>query len=170
MEHLNTLQDLFVHDLRDLYSAETQMVQALPKMAEAATSLDLRDAFNDHLEETRNHVQRLERIFSNMGIQAGGVTCEAMKGLIEEGNKVIRAQGDRTVKDAALIGAAQRIEHYEIAGYGTARAYAEQLDNETAADLLDETLDEEADADDRLNGLATGNLFESGINEEAMVQ
>ena len=169
MEHLASLQDLLVHELRDLYSAERQLVSALPKMAQAASSADLQKAFSHHLEQTRTHVARLEEIFDGLGTTNGNEKeCEAMKGLIKEGEETINAMGDRNVKDAALISAAQRVEHYEIAAYGTARTHAEKLGYDDAADLLQRTLDEEGDANKKLTKLAEGSLFTGGINEEAM--
>jgi len=167
MHHLGTLQDLFVYELRDLHSAEQQLVQALPKMAQAASSTDLRDAFNMHLEQTRNHVQRLDQIFSKLGANPGSEECEAMKGLIKEGEGVIKSQGDSAVKDAALISAAQRVEHYEIAGYGTVRTFAKELGYDDAVDLLDKTLEEEGNTNKKLTKLAEGSVFNTGINERA---
>jgi ferritin-like metal-binding protein YciE len=164
---LSTLHDLFVEQLEDLYSAETQLVEALPKMASAASHEELRDAFEQHLEETRNHVTRLEQIFSQIGTSYSGERCEGMAGLIKEGQKVLSMQGDATVIDAALIAAAQRVEHYEIAGYGTAKTLADHLDLGEAKDLLDDTLDEEGKADKLLTGIATGGWFKTGINEKA---
>ncbi len=168
MHHLNSLQELFVHELRDLYNAEQQLVSALPKMARAATSSDLQSAFTMHLEETRTHVNRLEKIFNSLGTTSVGKECEAMKGLLKEGEEAINARGDSAVKDAALIAAAQRVEHYEIAGYGTARTFADQLGFDDAADLLQDTLDEEGAADKKLTKLAEGTVFSSGINERAV--
>lgn len=167
MEYLNNLKDLFYHELQDLYDAEQQLIIALPRMAAAADSHDLREAFNDHLSETRNHLVRLDKAFTKLGTVKTGVTCEAMKGLIKEADSIIDTYGDPKVKDAALIGAAQRVEHYEIAAYGTARTFAEELDLNDIADLLQDTLDEEADADEHLTDLAEGNWLEEGINEEA---
>ena len=167
MEYLNNLKDLFYHELQDLYDAEQQLIIALPRMAAAADSQDLREAFNDHLSETRNHLARLDKAFTKLGTVKTGVTCEAMKGLIKEVDSIIDTYGDPKVKDAALIGAAQRVEHYEIAAYGTARTFAEELDLSDIADLLQDTLDEEADADEHLTDLAEGNWLEEGINEEA---
>jgi ferritin-like metal-binding protein YciE len=164
---LNTLNDVFVEQLADLHSAEQQLVQALPKVAAAANSTDLRDAFAQHLEQTKNHVQRLEEVFANVGIQAPTEHCKGMEGLIKEGEDIIAAPGDPAAKDAALIAAAQRVEHYEIAGYGTARTLASELGFDDAKDLLDETLDEESDADKRLTKIATGGVFASGVNEAA---
>ena len=164
---LDTLEDVFVEQIADLYSAEQQLVAALPKMVQAAHSDELRKALSEHLEQTRGHVTRLEEIKSHVSQAVPVETCEAMKGLIKEGEEVIGAQGDGAALDAALIAAAQRVEHYEIAGYGTARTLADQLGYDRAEELLDETLDEEANADKRLTKLATGGIFSSGINEEA---
>jgi ferritin-like metal-binding protein YciE len=165
---LQTLNDLFVEQLQDLYSAETQLVQALPKMASAASTEELRDAFEQHLAETREHVRRLEQIFSTIGVTPGSETCEGMRGLIKEGDKILLMQGDPLVIDAALIAAAQRAEHYEISGYGTAKTLAGHLDLGDAKDLLDDTLDEEAKADKLLTGIATGGMFKTGVNQRAM--
>jgi ferritin-like metal-binding protein YciE len=164
---LQTLRDLFVEQLQDLYSAETQLVQALPKMASAASHEELRDAFEQHLAETREHVTRLERILGELGSTPGTETCKGMQGLIAEGEEVLSMQGDPSVIDAALIAAAQRVEHYEIAGYGTAKTLAGHLDLGDAKDLLDDTLDEEGKADKLLTKIATGGMFKSGINQEA---
>jgi ferritin-like metal-binding protein YciE len=168
MHHLNSLQDLFVHELRDLYNAEQQLVMALPKMASAATAPELRDAFNHHLKQTQNHLTRLEEIFTDVGTTKLGEECQAMKGLIEEGEETIQAVGDTAVRDAALIASAQRVEHYEMAGYGCARTYAKKLGHDRAADLLQQTLDEEGDADHKLTKLAEGGIFSTGINEKAV--
>jgi ferritin-like metal-binding protein YciE len=151
---LETLHDLFVDELKDLYSAETQLTKALPKMAKAAISEELRSAFESHLAETRHQVERLEQIFELLSGSPRGKKCEAMKGLIEEGKEFIEMDMEDAVKDAALIAAAQRVEHYEIAGYGTVRTYAELLGLDEAVKLLQETLDEEAKADQKLTKLA----------------
>ena len=164
---LQSLKDLFVEQLRDLYSAETQLVEALPKLASAASHDELRQAFEHHLEETRGHVDRLREIFEQLGTPPGGHTCEAMKGLIAEGDEIVKAEGESAVKDAALIAAAQRVEHYEIAGYGTVRTLAGELDLGDARDLLDQTLDEESSADKLLTKIATGGMLKTGINERA---
>jgi ferritin-like metal-binding protein YciE len=164
---LNSLQDVLGEQLEDLYSAEQQLIDALPKMASAASSEELRSAFNEHLGETRGHLERLKDILPTVGIQSPSETCEAMEGLIREGEKIITADGDPMAKDAALIAAAQRIEHYEIAAYGTARTLADILDLDEAKDLLDQTLDEEANADKLLTKIATGGLFRAGVNERA---
>lgn len=159
---MKSLDDLLIHELRDLLSAEKQLVKALPKMAKAATSDALREAFESHLEETKGQVERLEKVFELLGKAARAEHCNAMEGLIEEGSKVIEEEMEGHVKDAALIGAAQRVEHYEIAGYGTARTFAEMCGHNEAADLLQQTLDEEKGADEMLNDLAM-----SEINLEA---
>jgi ferritin-like metal-binding protein YciE len=164
---LESLNDLFVEQLQDLYSAETQLVEALPKLAGAASHEELRDAFEQHLAETREHVKRLEQVLDQIGESPGDETCKGMQGLIKEGEEVLKMEGDPTVIDAALIAAAQRVEHYEIAGYGTVKALAGHLDLGDVKDILDETLDEEAKADKLLTGIATGGYFKTGINEEA---
>jgi len=158
---LKTLDDLFVNELRDLYSAENQLTKALPKMAKASCSDELREAFQSHLKETQNQVQRLETIFEQLDVSPKGKKCQAMVGLIEEGKEVIDMDMEDAVKDAALIAAAQRVEHYEIAGYGTVRTYAELLGHDEAVKLLQETLDEEGSADKKLTKLA------KNINVEA---
>lgn len=155
---MQTLQELYTDQLRDIYDAENQLVNALPKFAQAATSPKLRQAFNRHLDQTRNHVTRLERIFDMMNISPRGKTCEAMKGLVREGNEAINERGDASVKDAALIAAAQRVEHYEIAAYGTVCAYAEELSDDQAHSLLSETLKEEKRTDAKLTELAVNSI------------
>ena len=159
---LQTLDDVLMAELTDLLSAEKQLVKALPKVAEAASSPELRDAIEEHLGETRGHVQRLERVFQSLGTEVRSEHCEAMEGLIGEGEEIVEADGDGAAKDAALIGAAQRVEHYEIAAYGTARTLAEQLGKDDAAALLQETLDEESAADQTLTKIAV-----SRVNERA---
>ena len=159
---LNSFQDLFVNQIEDLYDAENRLTRALPKMADAANSPQLRKAFQDHLTETQGHVSRLEQIFREMNIEPKRDTCEAMKGLIAEGDETVKATGDPAVKDAALIAAAQRVEHYEMSGYGTARAFARRLGLSQAASLLQQTLQEEKAADEKLNSIA-----ESSVNMEA---
>ncbi|MCW1926525.1 ferritin-like domain-containing protein [Luteolibacter arcticus] len=154
MSKLPTLQSLLVQEVKDLYNAETQLVKALPKMAKAATDEGLRDGFKKHLEETKGHVERLEKVAEMLGVSPKGKVCKAMKGLVEEGGEAIEEEGDPAVKDLALIGAAQRVEHYEIAGYGAARALAEALSLENVVELLQATLDEEGATDHALTGLA----------------
>jgi ferritin-like metal-binding protein YciE len=164
---LNSLKDVFVGQIEDLYSAEQQLLKALPQMAGAATSPDLRQAFTDHLEQTRHHVRRLEEVFAEAGIARSPEHCEAMEGLIKEGTEIVEASGDPLAKDAALIAAAQRVEHYEIAAYGTARTLASELGFSDAESMLEDTLSEEGDADKLLTKIATGGLFHSGINQDA---
>lgn len=164
---LQSLQDLYVEQLRDLYSAETQLVQALPEMVSAASHEELRMAFQNHLEETRGHVARLEEVFSDLGMSPHGETCMGMEGLLKEAREILSLGGDPAIRDAALIAAAQRVEHYEIAGYGTVRTLAGQLDHDDAKGILDETLDEEGKADKLLTKIATGGMFKTGINERA---
>jgi ferritin-like metal-binding protein YciE len=164
---IDSLEDVLIHELNDLYSAEDQLVEALPLMAEAASSSELRNAFQQHLEETRDHRDRIQSIFGELGKRRTGVECEGMKALISEGEKIIKSRGDAAAKDAALIGAAQRVEHYEIAAYGTARTLAGELGLSEAENLLDQTLDEEAQADKLLTKIATGGMVKSGVNEAA---
>jgi ferritin-like metal-binding protein YciE len=163
---MQSLNDLFEHEIADLYSAETQLVEALPKLAEAASNEELKTAFQHHLDETRDHVRRLEEIRGQLG-SSMNETCDGMKGLISEGEETIEADGDPTVKDAALIAAAQRVEHYEIAAYGTARTLASELELREAQELLDQTLDEESNADKLLTKIATGGMFKAGLNQQA---
>jgi ferritin-like metal-binding protein YciE len=147
------LKELYIDELKDLYSAENQLVKALPKMAKAATSEDLRAGFEEHLEQTKGHVQRLETIFKDLDEKPTGKKCKGMEGLIEEGAEAIEEyEGD--LLDAALIGAAQRVEHYEMAGYGTVSAFAEELGEAEHVALLNETLGEEEETDEKLSGLA----------------
>ncbi|MBV8277007.1 MAG: ferritin-like domain-containing protein [Verrucomicrobia bacterium] len=155
---LDSLRDLLIEELRDLYSAENQLLDALPKMEEAASSTELKAAFSHHLEQTRQHVSRLESIFQQMGEKSSGETCEAMKGLIKEGEVLVKAKAEPDVQDAGLIGAAQRVEHYEIAGYGTARSLARRLGESQMAQSLQQTLDEEAEADKKLTSIAESNV------------
>jgi ferritin-like metal-binding protein YciE len=159
---LDTLQDLYVHELKDLYSAENQLLKALPKMAEKASNPELRQGFEKHLEQTKEHVRRLETIFDDLGRGAQGQKCVGMEGLIEEGEEILKEDAEADVRDAAIIAAAQRVEHYEIAGYGTVRTYARQLGFDEHARLLQQTLDEEGETDKLLTRMA-----ESRINPEA---
>jgi ferritin-like metal-binding protein YciE len=156
---LNGLRELFLDELKDLYSAESQLVKALPKMAKTASSEQLQTAFNDHLEQTRGHVNRLEQIGEELGIKLTGKKCKAMEGLIKEGKEVIDSEGAEDIIDLALIAAAQRVEHYEISAYGSARALAEHLGNSSAVQLLQETLDEESAADEKLTNIAEKDLY-----------
>ncbi len=160
---LDSLKKLYIEELRDLYSAENQLLKALPKMAKAASAPKLQQAFQSHLEETKNQVTRLQTIFEKLEKSPRGKTCKAMEGLIEEGAELLKEDAEPQILDAALIAAAQRVEHYEIAGYGTVRTYAKLLNDTEAARLLQETLDEEGGADEKLTQLA-----ESLINREAL--
>jgi ferritin-like metal-binding protein YciE len=159
---LHSMNDLFVLQIEDLYDAEQRITKALPKMADAATDKQLKAAFQHHLRETEQHVTRLEKVFKIIGMSPKRETCEAMKGLIAEGDEAVNAAGDPDVRDAALIAAAQRVEHYEMAGYGTVRTLAEQLGQREAARILQETLDEERAADKKLTEIA-----ESRVNVKA---
>ncbi len=163
----DSLDAALLYELNDLYSGERQLLSALPKMASAASSADLKAAFNNHLQETKKQVDRLEEIFSLLGTPPISETCEAMQGLIEEGEEIISASGDPRVKDALLIGAAQRVEHYEMAGYGTARSFAQSLGLSDVADLLQATLDEEGAANKALTAIAQDGWFVAGVNSEA---
>jgi ferritin-like metal-binding protein YciE len=159
---MESLQDLFVDQLKDIYNAENQLVKALPKMAKSATSPELKTAFQNHLEETRGHVERLEQIFEKLGEKPGGKTCKAMKGLVEEGSEMMDEDAEAPIMDAGLIAAAQRVEHYEIAAYGCVRNFAKLLNHNEMARILQQTLDEEGAADKKLSKLA------EHINPEAM--
>ena len=151
---INSLRELYVEQLRDLYDAENQLIKALPKMAKGATSDELRQGIEEHLEQTRAHAERLEQIFEQLGEKAKGKKCKAMQGLIEEGQETLEEDMEEDTKDAAIIAAAQRVEHYEISGYGTARTYANLLEESEAAELLEETLNEEKETDQKLTQLA----------------
>jgi len=151
---LNNLRDLFLHDLKDIYDAEIQITKALPMMAEAASSTQVRKAFEEHLKQTQEQVQRLEQVFQLLGEKAERQACKGMRGLIEEGEKMIAEDASPEVRDAALIAAAQKVEHYEISAYGTARAYARLLGESEVDALLMQTLDEEGRTDEKLNQLA----------------
>ena len=161
-EETNPLEELLVDELKDLYSAENQMIKSLPRMAKAASSPELKRAFERHLEETRRQVERLNQIGETLDIKLTGKKCKGMEGLIEEGKEIMEEDFDDNAIDAGLIGAAQKAEHYEIAGYGTARTHAELLGHTKVAKLLQQTLDEEGAADKKLTALA-----ESIINVEA---
>ena len=159
---LDTLKDLYVEELKDLYSAERQIVKALPKMIKAAKHPELKAAFKTHLRQTGEHAKRLEMICKELGVSPRGKKCVGMEGLIEEGSELIKEKPDEDVLDAGLISAAQHVEHYEMAGYGTVRTYARQLGYEDQAQLLQRTLDEEGETDHLLTDLA-----EARINLEA---
>jgi ferritin-like metal-binding protein YciE len=162
-ETLNTMDDLLLHELKDLYDAEHRIADALPLMEEKAHHPQLKEAFQSHLRETKNQINRLEQAFQALNQKPKRETCQAAKGLIDEGEHVLKAKGDDDVLDAALIAAAQRVEHYEMAGYGSARTFAEQLGRDDVARLLQETLDEEGATDKKLTTIA------SSINRQAAV-
>jgi ferritin-like metal-binding protein YciE len=159
---MDSLKKLYLEELRDLYSAENQILKALPKMAKAASSAELKAGFEEHLEQTKGQVKRLDQIFEKLGSSSSGKTCKGIEGIIKEGEELMKENAEPEVLDAGLIAAAQRVEHYEIAGYGTVRTYARILKDQEAARLLQETLDEEGETDKKLTRLA-----ESGINVEA---
>jgi ferritin-like metal-binding protein YciE len=160
---IQSMEDLFLEQIEDLYDAEKRLVKALPKMAEASTSQSLRQAFQSHLMETEGHVSRLENVFRALGKNAKSQTCDAMKGLVSEGEDMISDTEPSSVRDAGLIASANRVEHYEIAAYGSARTFAEMLGMREAASLLEQTLQEEKKADQKLTQLA-----ESMVNDEAV--
>lgn len=166
-----SIEKLLEDQLKDLYNAENQLVKALPKMAKAASSEGLKEAFTSHLEETREQVARLDKVAKLLGIKLSGKKCAAMEGLLEEGKEMIEAEGPEGVIDLGLIAGAQRVEHYEISAYGSARALAEQLGHSDVAALLQETLDEESAADEKLTGIATDEVMPTAVageDEEAM--
>ena len=162
---INSLENLLADELKDIYSAENQMLRALPKMAKAAESKDLRAALENHVDQTRTHAQRLVEVCNSLNIKPNGKKCLGMQGIIEEGREVLEADTDPESRQAALIGAAQRVEHYEIAAYGTARAHARQLGFMTVADVLGQTLDEEKQTDHHLTVLA-----ENRVNVQAAMR
>ncbi len=161
---IESMQDLFIEQIEDLYDAEKRLIKALPDMAKASTSERLRVAFEEHLEQTKGHAQRLERIFQALGMDPKGQTCDAMKGLISEGNDIADDIEASPLRDAGLIAAANRVEHYEIAGYGSAKTFAQILGHFEAADLLEKTLQEEKRADEKLTEIGT-----SMVNEQALM-
>jgi ferritin-like metal-binding protein YciE len=163
MTKIKTMEDLFIHELKDICSAEKQLTKALPKMAKAATNEELRSAFEDHLQVTKSQLERVEGILEQLGANTRGVKCKAMEGLIEEANETLEEDMEADLLDAALICSAQRVEHYEIAAYGCARTFAQQLGHDEIAETLQTILDEEGDADKRLTDIA-----ESRVNAEAM--
>lgn len=161
---LDSMSDLYLAELRDMYNGEKQLVKALPKMAKAAATEELRAAIEEHFQQTQNHVSRLETIFKSLDQKPGGETCEAMQGLVTEGEEVLKADGEDAVRDAGLIMAAQKVEHYEMATYGSLREFAHLLNREQDVDLLQQTLDEEKMADKKLNDIA-----EQVVNRKALV-
>jgi ferritin-like metal-binding protein YciE len=165
---LSTMDCLFEYEMRDLYSAEGQIVEALPEMVGVASSPDLRNILQEHLTVTEEHLERLQAAMRQLDIKPDGVLCKGIEGLLEEGKEIVESEGEPWVKDAALIGAAQRVEHYEIAAYGTVREFARDLGYDDIARALDITLHEEGDADRDLSRIARGTYFKTGINEFAV--
>lgn len=165
---LNALYDLYVTELKDMYSAEKQLVAALPEMASAASTPELRQAFESHLNETKRHHERVRAILDELDENPGNKVCKGMQGILEEGSEVAKQEGRPKARDAALILSAQKAEHYEIAVYGGLRTYASTLGYDDAASTLNEILDEEYDADQKLDDLAEGGILEQGLNEEAV--
>lgn len=165
---IHNLEQLYQDQLRDLHSAETQLIAALPEMVSHSTNEELRTAFSNHLEETKGQLARITRICHSHGINPGGEECDAMKGLIKEAKKHLIETESGVVRDAVLIASGNRVEHYEIAAYGVAKAFAEALGFDEDAQMLSESLDEESEADTLLTGIATGGIFQTGINEEAI--
>jgi len=153
-KQFNTFEDLFVDQLGDLYDAEQQLVDALPKMADAAHSRELKDAFQQHLMQTQSQITRVEEVFRMLGKEPQRITCDGMQGIVEEGSSICSADGDADVRDAGLIAAAQRAEHYEIAGYGSCRTFAQRLGRSDVADVLQSILNEEGETDHKLTSLA----------------
>lgn len=162
---IDTLKKLYINELRDLYNAENQLLKALPKMAKGASSPKLKEAFETHLAQTEGHVARLERVFKELDESPKGKTCHGMKGLVEEGSEILEEDGEESVLDAGIIVAAQKVEHYEIASYGSVRTFAELLGQKKAAELLQQTLDEESQANELLNELA-----QEIVNPEALLE
>jgi ferritin-like metal-binding protein YciE len=165
--NLRSLHDVYVHELKDLYSAEKQITEALPKMVQAASEKSLKEAFSRHLDQTQGHLQRVRQLLDEINVNPGNVKCHGMEGLLKEGEDIVNTSGSGTAKDAALIAAAQRVEHYEIAAYGAARSHAKLLGFKDAAHTLQQTLDEEGETDKKLTKLAEGSWLTDGINKEA---
>jgi ferritin-like metal-binding protein YciE len=163
---MDSLQELLVDELKDLYSAENQLLKALPKMAKKASSEQLKEAFTGHLKETEGHVKRLQQIAKLLEIDLGGKKCHAMQGLVEEGSEVLEEDGPEAVIDAALIGAARRVEHYEMAAYCATRGMAEELGNDQVAKLLEETVNEEEAADEKLKAIAQDEVLPKAAQDE----
>jgi ferritin-like metal-binding protein YciE len=163
---INNLRDVYIEQLKDIYSAETQLTKALPKMAKAATSPDLKKGFEEHLEQTKGHVARLEQIFQTLDEEPTGQKCKAMEGLIKEGAEAIEEDASPAAKDSLLIAAAQRVEHYEIAAYGTVKTFAGLLDEGEAAELLEQTLQDEVETDEKLTTAAETINAEANEEEE----
>lgn len=169
MSKITNLKDVYIEQLKDLHSAETQLIKALPKMAKAASSPDLAQGFEEHLEQTKEHAARLEKILGKLDEKPTGKKCKAMEGLVKEGAEAIEEDGSAAAKDALLIAAAQRVEHYEIAGYGSVKTYARLLGEDDAASLLEQTLQEEIETDEKLTEAAESINVEAEQSEEEAV-
>ncbi len=164
---MNALYDVYVEQLKDMYSAEKQLVDALPKLAEAASTPELQQAFEEHLSVTRGQLNKVQALLDDINENPGNKVCKGMQGLVEEGNEVIKNGGSPVTRDVALILAAQKVEHYEIAGYGGLRAYARVLGFDEAAETLNGILDQEYEADQKLDDIAEGGVLDAGLNEES---
>lgn len=167
---LSTLNEALESQLNDIYDAEKQLVQKLPQVAQAVSNPSVRKAIENHLEETRQQINRLDQVFNLLDSTPQTKTCAAMRGILQEADEVLSSAGNQKVKDAVIVGALQRVEHYEIAAYGTVCAFADELDLDDVADLLEETLEEEKDADKKLTGLAEGGIFRESVNAEARTE
>jgi ferritin-like metal-binding protein YciE len=165
---ITNLHQLFLHELRDLHSAETQIIKALPKLIDSATNEDLKYALSEHLEVTKEHLARLDQIDTEIKFKKDSQVCQGIKGILTEGDKAVAEVSDDSTRDAAIIASAQKVEHYEMATYGTVVSYAREMSHENAADLLQQTLEEEGDANKTLTSLAEGGLLVDGINKMAM--
>lgn len=170
MKKLKNLKDLFIHQLKDVYSAEEQIIEAMPKMIDEASSKELKDSLREHLEETKNQKKRLDEIGKKMDLKLTGEKCKAMAGLIKEAQDFVSEDADEYVRDAGIIADGQRIEHYEISAYGTLVQYAKALDMNDVADQLKRTLNEESNADQKLNKIAVGKINEKAKHQEAMAE
>jgi ferritin-like metal-binding protein YciE len=164
---IQSLHDFYVDQLKDAYSAEKQLVEALPEMAQAASNNELQQAFEQHLQQTQKHLETVRSILDEMGENPGNKKCQGMEGLLQEGSEVVKANADANARDAALILSAQKVEHYEIATYGGLRAYADSLGFLDVADKLQNVLDEEYEADQKLDDLAMGGIWSEGLNAQA---
>lgn len=167
---INDLHSLLLHELRDLHSAESQLINGIPKMINLASDEELRAALKDHFEVTKVQFQRLEEISGLLGFAIDGHTCKGMQGILTEANETLKETLDPATRDAAIIAAAQKVEHYEISGYGTAAQFAREMDHKEVCDLLEETLREEGEADKKLSSLAKGGFFTPGLNDEAITE
>jgi len=166
MANMESLEELLQEELKDMYDAEKQLTKALPKLAKKATTPDLQDAFEEHLRQTQQHMERLEQVFDQLGMPVKGKTCKGMKNLIAEGNDMIADADDDATRDAIMIAAAQKVEHYEIAAYGTMRTWANVLGHREIASMLEDTLEEEKETDQKLTGIAEGFVNQAAAEDE----